>query len=103
MVRLRGARAADRSMAAVMITAELLGALATAYGLLGASSTLLMGRKMMIARSSAGVSAGFLGTYAGGYLTWLLYGISIGSMPLILVDSIGILCALATLAIMRRV
>jgi hypothetical protein len=30
---------------------------------------------------------------------WLLYGLSIGSLPLILVDAAGLLCGLVTLAI----
>jgi hypothetical protein len=33
------------------------------------------------------------------YAVWLLYGLSIGSLPLILVDAAGLLCALVTLAI----
>jgi hypothetical protein len=45
------------------------------------------------------VSARFFATYAGGYAVWLLYGFSIGSLPLILVDAAGLLCGLVTLAI----
>ncbi|HZC14774.1 MAG TPA: hypothetical protein VE270_12215 [Thermoleophilaceae bacterium] len=49
--------------------------------------------------SSCEVSARFFATYAGGYAVWLLYGLSIGSLPLILVDAAGLLCGLITLAI----
>jgi uncharacterized protein with PQ loop repeat len=49
--------------------------------------------------SSCDVSARFFATYAGGYAVWLLYGLSIGSLPLILVDAAGLLCGLATLAV----
>jgi hypothetical protein len=34
-----------------------------------------------------------------GYAVWLLYGLSIGSLPLILVVAAGLLCGLVTLAI----
>ena len=30
--------------------------------------------------------------YAGGYAVWLAYGFSIGSLPLIVVDAIGLVC-----------
>ena len=40
--------------------------------------------------------------YAGGYAVWLLYGLSIDSMPLILVDAAGLACGLVTLAITLR-
>lgn len=45
------------------------------------------------------MSARFFATYAGGYAVWLLYGLSIGSLPLILVDAAGLLCGVVTLAI----
>ncbi len=44
------------------------------------------------------MSARFFATYAGGYAIWLLYGLSIGSVPLILVDAAGLLCGGFTLA-----
>jgi hypothetical protein len=37
--------------------------------------------------------------YTGGYVIWLLYGFSIASMPLIVVDLVGLLCGGATLAV----
>jgi hypothetical protein len=37
-------------------------------------------------------AACFFATYAGGYAIWLLYGLSVGSLPLILVDAAGLLC-----------
>jgi uncharacterized protein with PQ loop repeat len=52
--------------------------------------------------SSCDVSARFFATYAGGYAIWLLYGLSIQSLPLILVDSIGLLCGLVTLVVTLR-
>jgi hypothetical protein len=39
-------------------------------------------------------------SYAGGYaISWLAYWLSTGSLPLIVVDSVGLLCAGLTLAV----
>jgi uncharacterized protein with PQ loop repeat len=78
---------------------QLLATAATAYGVLGAFKTLLQTRQMLACRSSSEVSAGFLASYAGGYAIWLAYGLSTGSIPLIIVDTVGLLCAGLTLAV----
>ncbi|HEV2260102.1 MAG TPA: hypothetical protein VGS06_43895 [Streptosporangiaceae bacterium] len=78
---------------------QFLGTVATVYGVLGALKTLLQARQMLARRSSRDVSAGFLASYAGGYAIWLAYGLSTGSIPLIVVDSAGLLCAGLTLAV----
>ena len=78
---------------------QFLGTAATAYGVLGALKTLLQTRQMLARRSSREVSAGFLASYAGGYAIWLAYGLSAGSVPLIVVDTVGLLCAGLTLAV----
>jgi len=78
---------------------QFLGTVATIYGVLGALKTLLQTRQMLARRTSRGVSAGFLASYAGGYAIWLAYGISAGSLPLIVVDTVGLLCAGLTLAV----
>ena len=75
------------------------GIVATVYGVLGALKTLLQTRKMLSRRTSGDVSALFLASYAGGYAIWLAYGLSTGSIPLIVVDAIGLLCAGLTLAV----
>jgi len=33
-----------------------------------------------------------LASYAGGYAIWLAYGLSTGGIPLIVVDTVGLLC-----------
>jgi uncharacterized protein with PQ loop repeat len=76
-----------------------LGTAATAYGVLGALKSLLQTRQMLARRTSREVSAGFLASYAGGYAIWLAYGLSTGSIPLIVVDTVGLLCAGLTLAV----
>jgi uncharacterized protein with PQ loop repeat len=78
---------------------QLLGTVATVYGVLGALKTLLQTRQMLARRSSREVSAHFLASYAGGYAIWLAYGLSTGSVPLIVVDTVGLLCGGLTLAV----
>src|SRR5215831_18402828 len=78
---------------------QLLGTAASVYGVLGALKTLLQTRQMLARRSSREVSARFLASYAGGYLIWLTYGLSTSSIPLIVVDAVGLLCAGLTLAV----
>lgn len=75
---------------------------ATLYGVGAAAAVLLQARQMLRRRSSCDVSARFFAVYAGGYLVWLLYGLSIASMPLIVVDVVGLVCGGATLAIALR-
>lgn len=81
------------------ITPEVLGTLAMCYGLAAAGAALLQARQILKRGSSRDVSARFFAAYAGGYAVWLLYGLSIGSMPLIVVDAVGLLCGAFTLAV----
>jgi MtN3 and saliva related transmembrane protein len=78
---------------------QLLGTAATAYGVIAPLSALLQARQMLARRSSREVSVRFFASYAGGYAIWLLYGLSAGSTPLIVVDAVGVLCAGLTLAV----
>jgi uncharacterized protein with PQ loop repeat len=79
--------------------AQLLGAVAAVYGVLAALVALLQTRQMLARRSSCEVSARFLGSYVGGYAIWLAYGLSTDSIPLIVVDTVGLLCGGLTLAV----
>jgi uncharacterized protein with PQ loop repeat len=81
------------------LSSDLLGAAATLYGVGAATAALLQARQMLRTGRSCDVSARFFAAYAGGYGIWLLYGLSIGSAPLIVVDAIGLVCGGATLAI----
>ena len=81
------------------MSTHFLGTLATVYGVLAALKSLLQTRQMLARRSSREVSAGFLASYVGGYAIWLSYGVSTGSLPLIVVDTVGLLCAGLTLAV----
>ena len=77
----------------------MLALLATAYGVGAAVSALLQAKQLLASRRSCDVSARFFGVYAGGYAIWLAYGVSIASMPLIVVDAIGLVCGTVTLGI----
>jgi uncharacterized protein with PQ loop repeat len=57
---------------------------------------------MVRTSESDDVSLGSLLTITGGYMIWLLYGISINNVPLIAVDSAGLLCGTLTCAIALR-
>lgn len=81
------------------ITPEVLGAAATVYGVAAAAVALLQARQILRRRTSCDVSARFFATYAGGYAMWLAYGLSIDSLPLILVDAFGLVTGLITLTV----
>ena len=81
------------------ISAYAIGAAATVYGAGAAAGALLQARQIVRRRRSCDVSARFFAGYVGGYAIWLLYGVSIGSIPLILVDLVGLLCGGFTLAV----
>jgi MtN3 and saliva related transmembrane protein len=83
-------------------TIGLLEMIATLYGLAAAGGGLLQTRQMLRRGRSCEVSARFFALYAGGYAVWLLYGLSIGSVPLIVVDLVGLLCGAATLVVTLR-
>jgi uncharacterized protein with PQ loop repeat len=54
---------------------------------------------MLTRRTSRAVSARFLASYTGGCAVWLTYGLSTRSLPIIVVDTVGLLCGGLTLAV----
>jgi hypothetical protein len=38
----------------------------------------------------------FLTTYVGGYAIWLLYGLSMQSIPIVAVNAVGLACGAVT-------
>ena len=78
---------------------DLIGTAATLYGIGAAGAVLLQACQIVRRKRSCDVSARFFAAYVGGYAIWLLYGVSIGSVPLVLVDLVGLLCGGFTLAI----
>jgi MtN3 and saliva related transmembrane protein len=85
-----------------MLSPVLLGTIATCYGVCGALAALCQARQIRRRGSSCDVSARFFAMYAGGYAMWLMYGVSIGSVPLIVVDAAGLICGGITLAVTLR-
>ncbi len=83
-------------------TTQALGAAATLYGLGGALSVLLQARQMHVRGTSGDVSARFLTVYVGGFAVWLLYGLGIGSIPIILVHAVGLVCGTVTLVVVLK-
>jgi uncharacterized protein with PQ loop repeat len=79
-----------------------LGAAAMLYGIGGALSVLLQARQMLARGTSCDVSARFLTIYVGGYAVWLLYGLSLGNLPIIAVDGLGLVCGTLTLTVALR-
>ncbi len=83
-------------------TTQLLGAAATLYDLGGALSVLLQARRMHVRGTSGDVSVRFFAVYVGGFAVWLLYGISIGDLPVVVVHAVGLVCGTVTLAVALR-
>jgi len=83
----------------VPLEQAMLELLVTAYGTGAAAAGLLQVRRLLESRRSCEVSILFFAIYAGGYASWLAYGVSIDSLPLVIVDAIGVVCATLTLAI----
>jgi uncharacterized protein with PQ loop repeat len=81
---------------------HLISAVATVYGVGGALSILLQARQMLARRASCDVSLRFLGVYVGGYAIWLLYGMSTGDAPIVVVHALGLVCGAVTLAVAVR-
>jgi uncharacterized protein with PQ loop repeat len=78
---------------------QLLAAAATVYGVGGALSILLQAQQMHARGSSHDVSLRFLGTYVGGYAVWLLYGLSMQSVPIVMVNAVGLAAGAMTLSV----
>jgi MtN3 and saliva related transmembrane protein len=79
--------------------AQIIETIATLYGLGGALAVLLQAQHLLKRGTSCDVSARFLTVYVGGYAVWLLYGISIGSLPIIVADAAGLACGIVTLSV----
>ncbi len=78
---------------------------ATTYGFVGSSASLLQARAVRRRGDADSVSLGFLLLHGGGYALWFLYGASISSTPIMLVDGIGFITAGVTINVtlaMRR-
>jgi hypothetical protein len=77
----------------------MLPAVAIAYGVAASLSVLFQARQMLVRGGSCDVSARFLAVYVGGYAIWVLYGLSLGNAPIVVVDALGLVCGSITLGV----
>ena len=80
-------------------TIDALGAVAATWGVLMAVSPLLQIRRMLERRSSADVSIAYLSVLQIGFGLWIAYGIALGSVPLIVPNSVALMVGFVTIAI----
>ena len=78
---------------------NILGAIATVYGVYGALAVLMQAHKMLIRHESCDMSLAYMASYVGGYAVWLPYGVLAHSFPLIIADSVGLICGIVTVAV----
>ena len=78
---------------------SVLASAAMVYGVAAGLSVLLQARQMRARGGSCDVSAGFLAAYVGGYAIWLLYGLGLRNVPIIAVDSVGLVFGAVTLVV----
>jgi uncharacterized protein with PQ loop repeat len=78
---------------------SILGAIAAVYGVYGALAILMQAHKMLIKHESCDISLPYMASYTGGYAIWLLYGVLARSFPLIIADSVGLVCGVFTLVV----
>jgi uncharacterized protein with PQ loop repeat len=83
----------------VASASQIIGLAATLWGVGAAGAVLLQARQMLERGSSYDVSVRFFAVYVGGYGIWLIYGVSIGSVPIIVVDAVGLVLGTFTLAV----
>jgi uncharacterized protein with PQ loop repeat len=82
-----------------MAMTSVLATIAIVYGVPAALSILLQARKMVARGASCDVSVRFLTAYVGGYAIWVLYGLSLRDVPIVVVDTLGLVCGAITLAV----
>ena len=74
---------------------------AATWGVVMALSPLLQIRKMLERRSSEDVSIGYFLVLIVGFVLWLAYGASIGSLTIMIPNSVALVVALVTVTIAR--
>jgi uncharacterized protein with PQ loop repeat len=81
---------------------DLLGILAASFGVVMGSSPLLQAVRVQRRRHSADVSLAFLAVLFAGGCAWLAYGIALGSLPLIVPNTVGVLASATSCAVVLR-
>ncbi len=76
--------------------ADGLGIVAGGWGVLMAISPLLQIRRMLARRSSQDLSLGYFGVLMIGFVLWMAYGFSIGSLVLIVPNTTALVVSAVT-------
>src|SRR5689334_907273 len=74
----------------------------TCWGLVMALAPLLQVRVVVRRRDSAGASVAWPAVLLVGFVLWLLYGLTLGNMPLILTNTVATLVCLTTVVVLLR-
>lgn len=77
--------------------AQILGYIATIYGSLMSSAYIFQIHKMYKRKSSADVSVITYSILLGGFIVWLVYGISINDFPIIITNSVAIVAGISVI------
>src|SRR5512143_4068299 len=85
-----------------MSSSSFLAVAAASWGLLMSVAPILQIRTIRRARSSAGVSSGYLMILLVGFVLWLAYGLAIGNVALIVPNSVAFAVCAVTLVTVRR-
>jgi MtN3 and saliva related transmembrane protein len=85
-----------------MPVSSVLAVAAGSWGVLMAVSPCLQIRTIVRARSSTGVSLGYLRVLFIGFVLWLSYGLALGNVALIVTNAVSILACGSTIAVAHR-
>jgi MtN3 and saliva related transmembrane protein len=72
---------------------------AAVYGVLMGASPILQIRRMLHGRSSRDVSVGYFGILLIGFVLWISYGLAVGSLPLVVSNSVAFVVAASTVVV----
>jgi MtN3 and saliva related transmembrane protein len=95
---------AERTFATIggATVTTVLGISAASWAMLMAISPLLQVRQIRRRRSSAGVSLGYFAVLLVGFALWIAYGIAHRDLPLVVPNSVALLVAVFTIAVVVR-
>jgi uncharacterized protein with PQ loop repeat len=79
-----------------------LALITTCWGVVMSLAPLLQVRVIRQRRDSAGTSLGWPAVLLVGFTLWLVYGITIGNLPLIITNTMAALVCAVTLAVIIR-
>ncbi|MGH9132668.1 MAG: SemiSWEET family sugar transporter [Ilumatobacteraceae bacterium] len=85
-----------------MPVSSMLAVAAGSWGVLMSVSPILQIRSIVRARSSTGVSLGYLLVLFVGFVLWLSYGLALGNVALIVTNAVSILACGTTIVVARR-